>query len=81
MVFAVGKKSGPNATFNLSFLRLGWPRVGEFGGFIAIFLRFPTKQDLVNRKHRIVFLIGGIPNVEYQRNKMVGFLDGWVYGV
>ena len=66
-----------NATFDLIFLGLGWPRVGEFGGFIAIFLRFPTKQDLVNRKHRIVFLIGGIPNVEYQRNKMVGF---WMVG-
>ena len=34
-IFAVGK-SGPNATFSLIFLRLGWPWVGEFDGFIII---------------------------------------------
>ena len=35
--FAVGK-SGPNAKFNLIFLGLGWPWVGEFVGFIVILL-------------------------------------------
>ena len=30
------EKSGPNATFNLIFLGLGWPWVGEFVGFIVI---------------------------------------------
>ena len=30
-------KSGPNATFNLFFLGLGWPWVGEFVGFMIIF--------------------------------------------
>lgn len=38
-----GKKPGPNATFTL----FSW--VGEFVGFIMIFMRFPTKHDLVNR--------------------------------
>ena len=32
-VFAVVGKSGPNANFNLFFLGLGWPWVGEFVGF------------------------------------------------
>ena len=49
-LFVVGK-SGPNATFNLSFLGLGWPWVGEFVGFIIIFAGFPTQQNLVCRKH------------------------------
>ena len=31
-----GKVAGPNATFNLIFLVLGWPWVGEFVGFIVI---------------------------------------------
>ena len=30
---AVGKR-GPNATFDLFFLGLGWPWVGEFVGFV-----------------------------------------------
>ena len=38
-LFAVGK-SGPNPTFNLFFLGLGWPWVGEFVGFIVIFNRY-----------------------------------------
>ena len=38
-LFAEGK-SGPNATFNLVFLGLGWPWVGEFDGFIIM---FPTE--------------------------------------
>ena len=41
-------KSGPNATFNLIFLGLGWPWVGEFDGFITITsICFPTQQNLV----------------------------------
>ena len=38
--------------FNLIFLGLGWPWVGEFVGFMKISIRFPTQQNLVNRKHR-----------------------------
>ena len=38
-IFAEGK-SGPNATFNLNFLGLGWPWVGEFDGFILVVTRF-----------------------------------------
>ena len=49
-LFAVGK-SGPTATFNLIFLGLGWPWVGEFVDFIIIFICFPTQQSFVNRKH------------------------------
>ena len=44
-------KSGPNAAFNLIFPGLGWPWVGEFVGFIVIFICFPTQQNLVYRKH------------------------------
>ena len=40
-----------NATFNLFFLGLGWPWVGEFDGFTIVFILFPTQQKLVNRKH------------------------------
>ena len=32
------------------FLGLGWPWVGEFVGFIIMFM-FPTQQNLVNGKH------------------------------
>ena len=46
-------KSGPNATFDLNFLGLGWPWVGEFVGFMIIFTCFPSQQKLVNRRHRI----------------------------
>ena len=50
-IFAVGK-SGPNATFNnLFFLELGWPWVGEFDGFIIIFICAPTHQNWLNRTH------------------------------
>ena len=42
-------KSGPNATFNLFFLGLGWPRVGEFVGFIMAFICFTTQHNLVYR--------------------------------
>ena len=48
-----GEKSGPNATFNLFFLGSGWPWVGEFVGFILVFICFPTQQNLVNCKHPI----------------------------
>ena len=44
-LFAVGK-SGPNATFDLFFLGLGWPWVGEFDGFIIIFIyMFPNPTE------------------------------------
>ena len=51
-IIAVGK-SGANATFNLVFLGLGWPWVGELVGFIVIFYTyvFPTQQNLANHKH------------------------------
>ena len=39
--------------FNLIFLGLGWPWVGEFVGFIIIFTCFPTQQNLVYRKRPI----------------------------
>ena len=50
--FAVGK-SGPNATFDLILLGLGlgWPWVGDFVGFIIIFICFPTQHNLVISKH------------------------------
>ena len=35
------------------FLRLGWPWVGEFVGFMIIVTCFPTQQNLVYRKHPI----------------------------
>ena len=41
-LLAVGK-SGPIATFNLFFLGLGWPWVGELVGFIIIVICFPTQ--------------------------------------
>ena len=46
-------KSGPNATFNLISLGLGWPWVGEFVGLIIIFTGFPTQQNMVDREHPI----------------------------
>ena len=55
-LFAVGK-SGPNAAFDLIFLGLRWPWVGEFVGFIIAFTCFPTQQNLVNRKHPLSFAI------------------------
>ena len=57
-IFAVGK-SGPKATFNLVFLGLGWPWIGEFVGFIIIKCS-PTQQKLVNRKHRSVLHVHSI---------------------
>ena len=56
-VFAVGK-SGPNATFDLICLGLGWPWVGEFVGFIiSTGICFPTQHDLVNREHPNGFVL------------------------
>ena len=40
-------KGGPNATFNLIFLGLGWPWVGGFVGFVMILICFPTQPSLV----------------------------------
>ena len=37
------EKSGPNATFNLIFLWVGWPRVGEFHENIYMFSN-PTEK-------------------------------------
>ena len=49
------EKRGPNATFNLVFLGLGWPWVGEIRRFgKIIFPCFPTQQNLVNRKYPYV---------------------------
>ena len=44
-LFAVGK-SGPNATFSLIFLGLGWPWVGDFVGFITILNVFSNPTEL-----------------------------------
>ena len=48
-----GGKGGPSATFNLffSWVGLGWPWVGEFVGFVVMFICFPTHHNLVNRIH------------------------------
>ena len=43
-IFAVGK-SGSYATFNLVFLGLGWPWVGEFVGFVRIFTCFSNPTE------------------------------------
>ena len=64
-IFAVGK-SGPNATFNLIFLGLGWPWVGEFVGFtnnIHVFsnpTEFGKSQTFcyVSEQKGIRFLVG-----------------------
>ena len=37
---------------------MGWPWVGEFIGFIIIFVSFATQQKLVNRKHPLSRLSG-----------------------
>ena len=39
--------------FNLIFLGVGWPWVGEFDGFIILLVCFPTEQNLVYRRHPI----------------------------
>ena len=44
-LFAVGK-SGPNATFNLIFLGLRWPWVGEIVGFMIIFIGHVPKTRI-----------------------------------
>ena len=52
-LFAVGKSGTPMPLLTYFFLGLGWPWVGEFDGFIIIFICFPTLQNFVyrNRKH------------------------------
>ena len=35
----------PKCHFNLIFLGLGWPRVGEFVGFIIIFYMFSSRTE------------------------------------
>ena len=55
-LFAVGK-SGPIATFNLFFLGLGGPRIGEFVGFIIIFISFPIRQHFgMSHTNALMFL-------------------------
>ena len=52
--YLLWEKSGPNATFNLIFLGLGCPWVGDFVGFIKIFKCihvFQPNRILVNRQH------------------------------
>ena len=49
-------KAGPNATFNLFFLGLGWPWVGEFVGFIIVFDMFNVGQNVVTIGSRVVVL-------------------------
>ena len=44
-----GEKVARMPLLNLIFLGLGWPWVGEFEGFIIMFLCFPTEQNLVPR--------------------------------
>ena len=47
-LFLLREKVAQNATFlTYFFLGLGWPWVGEFDGFIIIFICFPTQQKLV----------------------------------
>ena len=56
--FAVGKKSGAQMPlFNLIFLGLGWPSVGEFVGFMIILMRFPT-QSGPNVTFNLFFFLG-----------------------
>ena len=52
-LFAVGKRRPKCHFFTFFFGGLGWPWVGEFVGFMIMFLCFPTQQNLVNRKHPI----------------------------
>lgn len=50
-----GNESGPIcATFNLSFVGLGWTWVGEFVSFTIKSSCFSTQKNLVNSKHRNV---------------------------
>ena len=51
-IVCCGKKVARNAPFNLYFLGLGWPWVGEFIGFIIISsMCMPTQHNSVNRTH------------------------------
>ena len=47
-------KSGPIATFNLFFIGLGWPWVGEFVGFIIIFTCFPTQHNFGKSQNTVL---------------------------
>ena len=50
-VICCGKKWPKMPLFNLFFLGLGWPWVGEFDDFIIIFILLPTQHNVLNRKH------------------------------
>ena len=52
-IICCGEKVAQMPLQNLFFLRLGWPWVGEFVGFIITYTCFPTQHNLVNRKHPI----------------------------
>ena len=69
-------KSGPIATFNLCFLGLGWPWVGdEFVGFVIICTRvlrvriyimcFPTQYNLMYRVDPSVDVMSSILRMEF----------------
>ena len=61
------RKKCPNATFNLMFLGLGWPWVGEFVGFMIIFVCLPTQHDLVYLSQNTL-LLGSrlVPSLRFQ---------------
>ena len=56
-----GKEVAQMPRFNLFFLGLGWPWVGEVLGFIIIFKCFPTQHNLVSQKHPVVSVTCGNP--------------------
>ena len=82
-VLAVGE-SGPNATFHLIFLGLGWPWVGELVGFVIIFICSPTQHKLVHRNHPIGWLVGWFVFwlvgkwFDWLANGSIGWLVGWL---
>ena len=51
----------PLLTYSFSWVGLGWPWVGEFVGFITIFICFPTQPNLVKRKHPNIAVRGYAP--------------------
>ena len=64
------EKSGPIVNFNLIFLGLGWPWVGEFVGFMINLpgICFPTQQNLVDRKHPINSILYGMKYLRVHRS-------------
>ena len=70
------------------FLGLGWPWVGEFVGFIIIFLCFPTqnnrpkKTQVVGLNIRRLICSTSVRFVQYllHRLEMYRYSNGWVVG-